>query len=111
MFVNKSVLADWGNRRQYRVSEVVFNSDPVKKLFELRDGSISSVAKYFEKAYNKTFTQPGQPLFQCEVAGTQVFLPPEFCLIDGQATMKKDDIKDVLKKLQQTPAEKMQKVK
>ena len=49
----------------------------------MKDGSVNTVQRYFEKTYSLKITQPKQPLFLCEVAGIEIHLPMEFCLIDG----------------------------
>lgn len=42
-----------------------------------------SVADYFLKVYDLKVTQPTQPMFLAKVAGKPVYLPTEFCTLDG----------------------------
>ena len=77
----------------------------------MKDGSVNTVQRYFEKTYSLKITQPKQPLFLCEVAGKEIHLPMEFCLIDGiQGTMQKNDLREVLKRVQQGPDQKLDKI-
>lgn len=81
-FCEKSVIADWGNQRQYIVTDVVFDTNPIQETFE-HQGKETSVAEYFLRTYNKRVTQPKQPMFLVKVAEKEFHLPTEFCLIDG----------------------------
>ena len=42
-FVGKSVIADWGNKRQFIVSNVIFDFNPANKFFIDKDGAKSSI--------------------------------------------------------------------
>ena len=45
-FVNKSIIADWGNMRTYIVSDVDFEKNPVSYSFDYNNSKIR-VAEYF----------------------------------------------------------------
>lgn len=81
-FSDKSIIADWGNQRQYIVTDVVFDTNPIQQTFE-NQGMVTSVAEYFLRTYNKRITQVKQPMFLVKVAEKEFFLPTEFCLLDG----------------------------
>ena len=51
-FVNKSVIADWGNMRTYIVAEVDFDQNPVTHTF-MYNGSQKRLAEYFQEVYGK----------------------------------------------------------
>jgi hypothetical protein len=42
-----------------------------------------SIADYFAKTYGKKVTVPSQPLFLVKIAQREIYLPTEFCLLDG----------------------------
>jgi hypothetical protein len=54
-FSDKSIIADWGNQRQYIVNDVVFDTNPIQQTFE-NQGMVTSVAEYFLRTYNKRIT-------------------------------------------------------
>ena len=47
-FSQKSIIADWGNKRTYIVTDVDFEKNPVQHKFQY-DGQDTSVAEYFSK--------------------------------------------------------------
>jgi len=56
-FCEKSIIADWGNQRQYIVNDVIFDTNPILSTFEYQ-GDVITVAEYFLRTYNKRITQP-----------------------------------------------------
>lgn len=42
-----------------------------------------TLAEYFKISYDKVITNNKQPLFEVKQGGNIVYLPPEFCFIDG----------------------------
>jgi len=110
-FVGQSIISDWGNQRTYFVTDVVFDSNPVTKTFEWRDGEIS-VADYFLRHYQKKITMPTQPLFLIKIAEDMHYLPTEFCLLDGvpDSVRKGPGMRDALAKTRIMPGDKMRKI-
>ena len=56
-FNNRSIIADWGNRRTYRVDDVDFEVTPLNHEF-IWNGENTKLARYFEVNYNKVVTNP-----------------------------------------------------
>ena len=81
-FCGKSIIANWGNKRTYIVTDVEFDQDPISKTFQFKDEEIS-VADYFKSHYGMVIQQLSQPLFLIKIGDQHNYLPPEFCLIDG----------------------------
>lgn len=48
-FVNKSIIAQWGNCRQYVIIDVVFDSNPRTKTFTTRQGKLMNIGEYFKQ--------------------------------------------------------------
>lgn len=110
-FCDKSIIADWGNQRQYIVTDVVFDTNPMQQTFE-NQGCVISVADYFLKTYNKRITMTKQPMFLVKVAEREFFLPTEFCLLDGvpDSVRKGPGMRDALAKTRIDPAEKIRRI-
>ncbi len=110
-FCDKSIIADWGNQRQYIVNDVIFDTNPVQQTFE-NQGQIVSVAEYFLRCYGKRITQPKQPMFLVKVAEKEFFLPTEFCLLDGvpDSVRKGAGMRDALAQTRIDPNEKISRI-
>lgn len=54
-FSDKSVIADWGNQRQYIVRDIDFEMNPLTLEFE-HQGEKTNVADYFLRCYGKKIT-------------------------------------------------------
>lgn len=110
-FAEKSIIADWGNQRQYIVTDVVFDTNPIQQTFE-NQGCITSVAEYFLRTYNKRITQAKQPMFLVKVAEKEFYLPTEFCLLDGvpDSVRKGAGMRDALARTRIDPSEKMNRI-
>lgn len=80
--VGSSVIADWGNKRTYRVIHVDFSLNPVDARF-VYNGVETSVAEYMRDVYDRTISDPSQPLIIAKHGDTLIQLVPEFCRIDG----------------------------
>ena len=105
-FRGKSIIANWGNKRAYIVSDVVFNQCPTSHYFQTNNGQKVSIFSYFRDVYNMQIREKNQPLFQTKMGQKEVFLPPEFCTIDGvPQSMKKDPrkMRNVLEATRRTP--------
>lgn len=81
-FSSKSVIADWGNKRTYIVTDVDFKKNPVSHKFMYNDKMIT-VAEYFSSVYGKNISDYNQPLFLVKVTDQDYYLPTEFCMLDG----------------------------
>lgn len=111
-FVDKSIIANWGNQRQYIVCDIIFDSNPMRMNFE-HNGEKISISDYFLQTYKLKLQHPNQPLFLVKVAQREFYLPPELCLIDGvPAEMRKGaGMRDALAHTRITPGEKMNRIK
>ena len=65
-FSGRSIIADWGNKRTYRVEDVDFEMTPIEHEFIWND-TPTKLAKYFQQAYGKTVTDVNQPCFLVKV--------------------------------------------
>ena len=110
-FCGKSIIADWGNSRTYFVTDIDFDSNPLKKTFLYNNKQIS-VAQYFQDAYGKKVSDTRQPLFLIKIADSEHYLPPEFCLLDGvpDSVRKGAGMRDALRQTHITPDEKLARV-
>lgn len=52
----ESVIANYANKRTYKVIDVSFQHGPCNTFFEMRDGQKISVAKYFYQTYKLKIT-------------------------------------------------------
>jgi hypothetical protein len=82
-FKGSSVIANWGLKKAYIVSDILFKETPFTKSFEDSEGNSTTVANYFLKTYNMKISQGDQPLLVCKIGGKECHLPTEFCTMDG----------------------------
>ena len=110
-FSGKSVIADWGSKRTYIVTDVDFQKNPVSHKFMYNDKMIS-VAEYFSSVYEKKVSDFKQPLFLVKVTDQDYYLPTEFCMLDGvpDSIRKSAGMRDALAHTRITPQEKMKKI-
>jgi hypothetical protein len=54
-FRNKTIIADWGGNRQYIITDVVFDKNPMIMTFD-HEGDKVTLADYFLKSYQKQIT-------------------------------------------------------
>ena len=110
-FSGKSVIADWGNKRTYIVTDVDFTKNPVEHKFMYGDKMVS-VAEYFSQVYDKKITDFKQPLFLVKVTDQDYYLPTEFCMLDGvpDAVRKSPGMRDALARTRIDPQEKMKRI-
>ena len=111
-FVGKTIIANWGNKRTYIVSDVDFSTNPVTKKFQVGDTEIS-VADYFKNHYGMSICEPRQPLFLIKIGEQMNYLPPEFCIIDGvpDSVRKGAGMRDALARTRINPMQKMDKIR
>jgi hypothetical protein len=65
-FCGRSIIADWGNKRTYRVDDVDFEKTPTVCEFVWNDVP-TSLAKYFATAYGKNVSALQQPCFLVKI--------------------------------------------
>lgn len=95
---NKSVVAMWGNRKQYMVMNVLYDVGPVKLTFDRveNDGTTvkQSLQAYYKMNFGLVVTDPMQPLLVTQVGGKDIHLPTEFCYMQGiQKYIREDPFK------------------
>ena len=110
-FNNRSIIADWGNRRTYRVDDVDFEVTPLNHEF-IWNGENTKLARYFEVNYNKVVTNPHQPCFLVKMGEQQQYLPAEFCLLDGvpDSIRKSAGMRNALAATRISPSDKLRQV-
>lgn len=114
MFVGKSVIANYGNKKTYIVNDVDFENGPTGTFFDMRDGQKISVAKYFYKTYNRKITEKRQPMLIVRAQGHNCSIPSEFCIIDGVPDSIRSNpgsMRELLGKVRQNPSEKLNSIK
>ena len=106
-FCGRSVIADWGNKRTYRVDEVDFDKTPTNYQFAWNDQP-TVLADYFFNHYGKEVKHFDQPLFLVRMSEIDCYLPPEFCLLDGvpDSIRKGAGMRDALAQTRTSPADK-----
>lgn len=60
-FSKKTVIANYGNHRSYRVCKVCWDKNPTDKVMEV-NGTPTSLMDYYRTKYDKTITDKKQPL-------------------------------------------------
>ena len=81
---NRVVMARYGNRRCYRVEEIVFSMNPTQPISETEK---CTYMDYYRTHYQETISIPNQPLLRsvCKLHGqtTSVYLVPELMMLTG----------------------------
>jgi len=70
------------------------------------------MAQYFKDAYKMVFKDPNQPLFVTKSGGENIYLPPEYCILDGvsDAIKKSREMRDALSANRLNPQQKMKRI-
>ena len=108
--VNKSIIANYGSRKNYVVTDIKFEPGPCADFFELKNGQSISIARYFFTTYKLKVTNPKQPMLVVRSQGKNIKIPSEFCLIDGVPSEIRNSTqhwRKCLSKISQKPQEKM----
>ena len=110
-FSGKSIIADWGNKRTYRVDDVDFEKTPVTYEFMWNDRP-TKLAEYFKTAYGKSVSHFNQPCFLVKMGDQDQYLPSEFCLLDGvpDSIRKGAGMRDALAMTRISPREKIDQI-
>jgi aubergine-like protein len=93
--VGRSVLARYGNKRTYVVSDIAFNTSPRTGVFQTPEGSLS-VDEYFQKKYLLHIKDKNQPLLVSKLRQKNgkredVYLVPELCSLTGLPSELRED--------------------
>lgn len=80
--VGSSIIADWGNKRTYQITDIDFDANPSNKKFVYNNEEIC-IGQYMADIYGKNITDHRQPLIIVKHGENMIHLPPEFCRIDG----------------------------
>lgn len=110
-FSGSSIVADWGNKRTYRVEDVDFERTPGVYEFMWNDRMVK-LAEYFKQVYDKSVSDVTQPCFVVKIGESEQLLPSEFCLIDGvpDSIRKSAGMRDALAMTRVSPQEKLRQV-
>lgn len=89
LFVNKSVMCNYGKFRIHKITDIIFDSSPATELIEFRtkENVIEriSLSKYYEIQYKKKVSS-NQFLFISENKQHQIIhLIPELCVLTGMS--------------------------
>ena len=80
----RTIMAKYGNRRCYRVDEVVFSKTPRDRLSE---AEATTFVEYYERNYAEHIRYPTQPLLRCHMkrksGEDDIFLIPELVVLTG----------------------------
>ena len=106
--MGSSIIADWGHKRTYIVSDIDFNTNPSQQKF-MHNGEEKSVAEYLMEVYQKAVTDFNQPLIVVKHGDDMIHLAPEFCRIDGvpESIRASPGMRDCLAATRTTPQQKM----
>ena len=110
-FCGKSIIADWGNKRTYRVDDVDFEKTPV--VYEFVYNNVpTKIAQYFATVHGKNVTDFNQPCFLVKMGDQEQYLPSEFCLLDGvpDSIRKGAGMRDALAMTRISPTEKIKQI-
>ena len=110
-FSGRSIIADWGNKRTYRVDDVDFERTPVNYEFVYNEVPIK-LAQYFAQVHGKNVTDFNQPCFLVKMGDQETFLPSEFCLLDGvpDSIRKGAGMRDALAHTRISPRDKINQI-
>ena len=105
------MIADWGNKRTYRIDEIDFTTNPVKHKFTYNNEEVS-VAQYMDQVYGKAIKDFNQPMIKVKHTDQFIYLPPEFCRIDGvpDSIRASPSMRDCLAVCRIDPTQKMREV-
>ena len=112
--MNKSIIANYGVKKTYVIQDIKFNMGPCQTFFTMKDGSKMSVAKYFWKTYNLKITDKDQPMLVMIQQGKPIYVPSEFCIMDGVPQSIRENGKNMrtlLGKTRQDPNQKITSIK
>lgn len=108
-FINKVVVANYGNYRTYVVVDIMYNMNPEIETITKDNGKGEKIkmnlVEYFKKQYNKNITK-NQFLFRVENVGRKktkhvninqydykpILLPPQLCILTGVMESLRDNI-------------------
>lgn len=78
------VMANYGQKRTYKVHAIRWDMSPEAYFFDQGDDNKKvSMLSYFLKAYETKITQLKQPLFEVKQKRQNIYLPPELCILVG----------------------------
>lgn len=106
-FLNTSVIANYGLKKTYVIKDVCFDMGPCQTFFQMKDGSKVSVAKYFYKTYKLKISDTKQPMLVMLQQGKKIYVPSEFCIMDGVPDSIRNngrDMRSLLDKTRQDPS-------
>jgi len=112
-FIGQSIIANYGNKRTYIVTDLNFEEGPGKKSFELKNGDKMSVAEYFYKTYKLKVCDHNQPMVVIGHGTKIINIPSEFCLRDGVPDSVRNcgkSMRQLLNSVKQSPNQKMESI-
>lgn len=78
------VMANYGQKRTYKVHCIRWDMNPETYLFDQGETSKKiSMLQYFQKAYECKIHDRRQPLFEIRQKKQNIYLPPELCILVG----------------------------
>jgi len=110
-FCGKTVIGNWGNKRQYIVHDVDFDKSITEQKFSYNGAEIS-VAEYYAKVYRLNVSDFKQPLFVVKMGSDFLHLPPEFTILDKipDHVKKGPGYRDALTQTRLDPKERMNRI-
>ena len=119
--VDKSVLARYGNKKNYKVIDIDFGLNPATHKFTTPEGEITMDA-YFLKKYRLTIKDKSQPLIVSSrlvqnkdrsMREEKLYLAPELCSMTGLPDEIREDhnsMRDIARYTKLTPNDRTQKM-
>jgi aubergine-like protein len=84
-FEGAVVMANYGQKRTYKVNRICWEMTPATYFFDQGESGDKKIKMldYFLKVYDTKITQPKQPLFEIKQKKQNIYLPPELCILVG----------------------------
>eukprot|EP00347_Sterkiella_histriomuscorum_P022852 403336910 len=111
-FEGAVVMVCYGLRRTYKVNRIRWDLNPMTYQFTQGEfGARSTMVDYLQKAYDVRLTYGNQPLLEIKQKRSNIYLPPELCILVGLPPSIKNDKRALIElrqKIFQEPHEKVQ---
>lgn len=120
-FQGKSLLANYGNKKVYRVDDIAFDKNVVNTTITVRNSEGKeeiNLKEYYRRAYNKNITDNNQPLFVMKKKTrngeeSEIYLVPELMLPTGidESTKQSEGFNKGVNRTRLRPIDKMNQLK
>ena len=117
-FIGKTVVAQYGNFRAYRIGDVLIDKNVTNTTFNIvnSDGKTETLTlkNYYKSQYNISIKNDSQPLFvdkdTMELENKKRYLVPELVYLTGIEELEERDRADIIAKSKFQPSVKVKKI-